>query len=74
MSKLLNITLIFQRRERYISGEGGGFDIFLMREVHDLNGRDGTLLLMEYSEQFPPLLSQSGMASKIRNYYKRVCI
>jgi transcription initiation factor TFIID subunit 1 len=43
-----------------------------MREVHDLSGRDGILLLMEYSEQFPPLLSQTGMASKIRNYYKRV--
>nr|CAD2167564.1 unnamed protein product [Meloidogyne enterolobii] len=63
-----HIRMSSQRRE---FGEGGGFDIFLMREVHDLSGKDGTLLLMEYSEQFPPLLSQPGMASKIRNYYKR---
>uniref|UniRef100_A0A915MZI7 Transcription initiation factor TFIID subunit 1 histone acetyltransferase domain-containing protein n=1 Tax=Meloidogyne javanica TaxID=6303 RepID=A0A915MZI7_MELJA len=63
-----HIRMSTQRRE---SSEGSGFDIFLMREVHDLSGRDGTLLLMEYSEQFPPLLSQPGMASKIRNYYKR---
>lgn len=43
-----------------------------MREVQDLSGKDGTLLLMEYSEEHPPLLNQPGMASKIRNYYKRV--
>lgn len=43
-----------------------------MREVEDLSGKDGTLLLMEYSEEHPPLLNQPGMASKIRNYYKRV--
>uniref|UniRef100_A0A1I8BD87 Bromo domain-containing protein n=1 Tax=Meloidogyne hapla TaxID=6305 RepID=A0A1I8BD87_MELHA len=71
LSLTRHIRMTNQRRERHISGEGGGFDIFLMREVHDLSGRDGTLLLMEYSEQFPPLLSQPGMASKIRNYYKR---
>ena len=29
------------------------------------------IVLAEYSEQFPPLMSQTGMASKIRNYYKR---
>ncbi|CAK5089441.1 unnamed protein product [Meloidogyne enterolobii] len=71
LSLTRHIRMTNQRRERHLSGEGGGFDIFLMREVHDLSGRDGTLLLMEYSEQFPPLLSQPGMASKIRNYYKR---
>nr|CAD2145822.1 unnamed protein product [Meloidogyne enterolobii] len=71
LSLTRHIRMTNQRRERNLSGEGGGFDIFLMREVHDLSGRDGTLLLMEYSEQFPPLLSQPGMASKIRNYYKR---
>lgn len=52
--------------------EGGGFEVFQMRELHDLSGRDGNLLLLEYSEEFPPLLNQTGMASKIRNYYKRV--
>ncbi|KAF7637197.1 Bromo domain-containing protein [Meloidogyne graminicola] len=71
LSLTRHIRMTNQRRERHISEDGGGFDIFLMREVHDLSGRDGTLLLMEYSEQFPPLLSQTGMASKIRNYYKR---
>lgn len=45
-----------------------------MREVQDLSGKDSTLLFMEYSEEHPPLLNQPGMASKIRNYYKRVCL
>uniref|UniRef100_A0A9J2P0D5 Bromo domain-containing protein n=1 Tax=Ascaris lumbricoides TaxID=6252 RepID=A0A9J2P0D5_ASCLU len=57
-------------REKQKAAEGGG-EIFFMREVEDLSGKDGTLLLMEYSEEHPPLLNQPGMASKIRNYYKR---
>ncbi|VDN01342.1 unnamed protein product [Thelazia callipaeda] len=57
-------------REKQKAAEGGG-EIFFMREVQDLSGRDGTLLLMEYSEEHPPLLNQPGMASKIRSYYKR---
>ncbi len=43
-----------------------------MRELADLSGRDGDLLILEYSEEHPPLIAQPGMASKIRNYYKRV--
>ncbi|GMT19156.1 hypothetical protein PFISCL1PPCAC_10453, partial [Pristionchus fissidentatus] len=60
----------FQQREKAKAAEGGG-DIFFMREVSDLSGRDGQLLLMEYSEEHPILLSQPGMASRIRNYHKR---
>lgn len=44
----------------------------MMREVHDLTGMDSNLVLIEYSEEHPSLLSQPGMASRIRNYYKRV--
>ncbi|KAL3087271.1 hypothetical protein niasHT_020534 [Heterodera trifolii] len=51
--------------------DGGGFELFVMRELHNLTGRDGTLVAMEYVEEFPPLLNQTGMASKIRNYYKK---
>lgn len=29
------------------------------------------MILVEYSEQFPPLIMQPGMATKIRNYYKK---
>ena len=31
----------------------------------------GELILAEYSEQYPPLMMQVGMATKIRNYYKK---
>ncbi|CAJ0578024.1 unnamed protein product, partial [Mesorhabditis spiculigera] len=48
-----------------------GVETFAMREVKDLSGRDGDLFLLEYAEEHPPLLSQPGMASRLRNYYKR---
>lgn len=46
--------------------------MFFMRTPEDLTGRDGELIIAEYSEEHPPLLMQVGMATKIRNYYKRV--
>lgn len=52
----------------------GGGEIFFMRTLQDLTGMDGELILAEYSEEYPPLMMQVGMASKIKNYYKRVCI
>lgn len=61
-----------QKREQQKLLEGG-VDIFPMREIQDLSARDSELLLLEYCEEHPPLLSQPGMASRIKNYYKRVC-
>lgn len=49
----------------------GGGEIFFMRTPQDLSGMDGELILCEYSEEYAPLMSQVGMASKIKNYYKR---
>lgn len=49
----------------------GGGDIFFMRTPQDLTGMDGDLFLAEYSEEHPPLINQVGMATKIKNYYKR---
>lgn len=46
--------------------------MFFMRTAQDLTGKDGDLILAEYSEEYAPLLMQVGMASKIKNYYKRV--
>ena len=43
-----------------------------MRTPQDLSGMDGDLILAEYSEEYPPLMMQVGMATKIKNYYKRV--
>lgn len=42
-----------------------------MRTPDDVSGKDGELVLFEYSEEHPPLLSLIGMASKIKNYFKR---
>ena len=46
--------------------------MFFMRTAEDLTGKDGDIALIEYSEEYPPLMNQIGMASKIKNFYKRV--
>ncbi|XP_041357029.1 transcription initiation factor TFIID subunit 1-like isoform X3 [Gigantopelta aegis] len=57
-------------REQERQAFGGG-EMFFMRMNQDLSGMDGDLILAEYSEEFPPLIMQVGMATKIKNYYKR---
>jgi len=65
-----------RRMERWRAAEreAGGGDIFLMREHKDLSGRDGDLVLVEYSEQYPPLLSFVGMSSKLKNFHRRLAV
>ncbi|XP_023247191.1 transcription initiation factor TFIID subunit 1 [Copidosoma floridanum] len=57
-------------REQERIASGGG-DVFFMRTAEDLTGRDGELVLIEFSEEHPPLMNQVGMCSKVKNYYKR---
>lgn len=59
-----------KQREAERLASGGG-DVFFMRTAEDLTGRDGELILVEFCEEHPPLVSQVGMCSKIKNYYKR---
>jgi transcription initiation factor TFIID subunit 1 len=49
----------------------GGGEIFFMRTPEDVSGKDGEIVLFEYMEEHPPLMGLVGMASKIKNYYKR---
>ena len=60
-----------QQREQERKASGGG-DVFFMRTPEDLSGKDGDLVLIEFSEEHPPLINQVGMCSKIKNYYKRI--
>ena len=48
--------------------------MFYMRRLQDLSGLDSDVILAEYCEQYPPLLNQTGMATRIKNYYKKVRI
>ena len=48
---------ILQQREHERLASGGG-DVFFMRTPEDLTGRDGDLIMVEYIEENPPLLSQ----------------
>ena len=52
----LRNTLLTQEREQERLASGGG-DVFFMREPEDLTGKDGDLVLVEYSEENPPMLS-----------------
>lgn len=45
--------------------------MFFMRCPEDLSVCDGDIVIAECSEQFPPLVNNIGMASKIKNYYRR---
>lgn len=44
-------------REEEKSATGGG-DIFFMRTPADLSGTDGDVILCEFTEEFPPLMTQ----------------
>ncbi|CAF3688741.1 unnamed protein product [Rotaria socialis] len=57
-------------REKERQAYGGG-EMFYMRRLQDLSGLDSDLVLAEYCEQYPPLLNQIGMATRVKNYYKK---
>lgn len=69
-----SLSKIIKKREKQrvqeLTASGGG-EMFYMRTPEDLSACDGELILTEYSEEHPPLLSQIGMATRIKNYYKR---
>ncbi|PAA82498.1 hypothetical protein BOX15_Mlig009081g3 [Macrostomum lignano] len=71
---VLNLAKQIERRRQQLESERlalGGGNIFFMRTPADLTATDGDLILAEYSEEYPPLMMQIGMATKIINYYKR---
>lgn len=51
--------------------ESGGGEMFFWHSPEDLSGKDAELILAECSEEYPPLLNQIGMATKIKNYARR---
>lgn len=68
----LNKTIKKREKQRVqeLVASGGG-EMFYMRTPEDLSAMDGEMILAEYSEEHPPLMSQIGMATRIKNYYKR---
>ncbi|CAF4953627.1 unnamed protein product, partial [Rotaria sp. Silwood1] len=57
-------------REKERQAYGGG-EMFYMRRLQDLSALDSDIVLAEYCEQYPPLLNQIGMATRIKNYFKK---
>lgn len=65
-----HIVMRAREREKERAASGGG-EVFFMRTPEDLSACDGHMILAEYSEQYPPLISAIGLATKIKNYYRR---
>ncbi|XP_055334348.1 transcription initiation factor TFIID subunit 1-like [Paramacrobiotus metropolitanus] len=65
-----NIKKKEKQRLQEVTASGGG-EMFFMRTPEDLSAQDGEMVLAEYTEEYPPLISQIGMATRIKNYYKR---
>lgn len=53
-------------------GQQGRHLVFGIRNAADLSASDHIVILLEYSEQNPPMLQNAGMSSKLRNYYSQV--
>ena len=66
-----SVYINLQEREKERLASGGG-EMFFMRTPADVTGSDGSLLLFEYCEEYPPVIMAVGMNTKVRNYYKRV--
>jgi transcription initiation factor TFIID subunit 1 len=58
-----------EREKERVMSSGG--EVFFMRSPVDLSSCDGYLIMAEYSEEHPPLFMACGMATKIKNYYRR---
>lgn len=43
----------------------------IIRHKKDLSAKEGRVVLIEYTEEFPPVITNMGMGAKIRNYYRR---
>ena len=65
--KHINRKRMQREQERVVSGGG---HMFQMRTAEDLSGCDGELILVEFCEEYPPLMSAIGMCSKLLNYYQ----
>lgn len=70
-SSYVSVYINLQEREKERLASGGG-EMFFMRTPADVTGSDGSLVLFEYCEEYPPVIMAVGMNAKVRNYYKRV--
>lgn len=58
-------------KERISSNTMNSGEMSCIKNISELTAMDGAIILAEYSEQYPPLMMQIGMATKVKNYYKR---
>ena len=65
-----NIKDKMEERKKERDATGGEY-VFFMRNIDDLSMRDGKLYHYEYAEEYPPLLSQPGMCTILKSYYRK---
>ncbi|KAL8954033.1 MAG: hypothetical protein Q9222_000155 [Ikaeria aurantiellina] len=73
MSFRRNEKIVFTKPRHVKRKHLKGRDTFsLFGKTHDLSmGDNSSMLLLEYSEEFPTIMSNFGMGSRIINYYRR---
>eukprot|EP01135_Chromosphaera_perkinsii_P002469 Nk52_evm75s223 gene=Nk52_evmTU75s223 len=57
-------------KEREKERIASGAELVSMKKTKDLTGKDGDIVFFEYSEQYPPLLSNVGMCSVMYSYFR----
>jgi len=62
---------IFRPEDAVTSGGAFQGQVKEMRHKGDLSSREGRVVLLEYIEENPLLLSNVGMGSKLKNYYRK---
>jgi len=62
---------IFRPEDAVTSGGAFQGQVKEMRHKGDLSSREGRVVLLEYTEEHPLVLSNVGMGSKIKNYYRK---
>ena len=70
VSSVYKDSIMMSKKQSNAVTTSSGESCFI-KNISELTAMDGTIILAEYSEQYPPLMMQTGMATKIKSYYKR---
>ncbi|KAI3383123.1 hypothetical protein SNEBB_004484 [Seison nebaliae] len=76
LPEMFPVRMLMERSNRYSSKQRGILKKHRRKkrdltQIEQLTGKEGEIILMEFCEQFPPIMIQPGMVSSINNYYQR---
>ena len=68
LGKPLTVTFLYDPNS-YINDSDNQISSFHLRNIEDLSGKKGTLILLEQTSEYPPFILNVGMASKLVKYW-----